>query len=123
MAVFKRPADAFHAIAEAQMALAQPGSTAQRLELKAGLHFGPCIAVNLNDRLDYFGTTVNLASRLVDMSSGQDLVLSDEFHDDPEVSVLLEDDELGARVEPHVTTSLKGFEDEAIRVWRVGIPR
>ena len=23
--------------------------------LKLGLHEGPCIAVNLNDRLDYFG--------------------------------------------------------------------
>ena len=33
------------------------------LQLKAGLHTGPCIAVTLNDRLDYFGSTVNLAAR------------------------------------------------------------
>src|SRR5262249_54058128 len=32
--------------------------------LKLGLHDGPCIAVTLNDRLDYFGGTVNLAARL-----------------------------------------------------------
>ena len=34
------------------------------LQLKAGIHTGPCIAVTLNDRLDYFGSTVNMAARL-----------------------------------------------------------
>ncbi len=44
--------------------------------LKLGLHDGPCIAVNLNNRLDYFGGTVNLAARLQDQSRGGDLVVS-----------------------------------------------
>jgi len=34
------------------------------LTLKIGLHEGPCLAVTLNDRLDYFGQTVNIASRV-----------------------------------------------------------
>jgi hypothetical protein len=33
------------------------------LLLKIGIHEGPCLAVNLNDRQDYFGQTVNIASR------------------------------------------------------------
>ena len=34
------------------------------LLLKIGLHEGPCLAVVLNDRQDYFGQTVNIASRV-----------------------------------------------------------
>ena len=34
------------------------------LLLKIGIHEGPCLAVMLNDRQDYFGQTVNIASRV-----------------------------------------------------------
>jgi class 3 adenylate cyclase len=34
------------------------------LILKIGIHEGPCIAVMLNDRQDFFGQTVNIASRV-----------------------------------------------------------
>jgi class 3 adenylate cyclase len=34
------------------------------LTLKIGLHEGPCLAVTLNERLDYFGQTVNIAARV-----------------------------------------------------------
>ena len=34
------------------------------LILKIGIHEGPCIAVTLNERQDYFGQTVNIASRV-----------------------------------------------------------
>ncbi|MBG9386615.1 adenylate/guanylate cyclase domain-containing protein [Caenimonas aquaedulcis] len=34
------------------------------LTLKIGIHEGPCLAVTLNDRLDYFGQTVNIAARV-----------------------------------------------------------
>jgi class 3 adenylate cyclase len=34
------------------------------LMLKIGMHEGPCLAVMLNDRLDYFGQTVNIAARV-----------------------------------------------------------
>src|SRR5208282_4388711 len=33
------------------------------LLLKIGIHEGPCLAVMLNDRQDYFGETVNIAAR------------------------------------------------------------
>jgi class 3 adenylate cyclase len=34
------------------------------LTLKIGIHEGPCLAVMLNERQDYFGQTVNIASRV-----------------------------------------------------------
>jgi class 3 adenylate cyclase len=59
------------------------------LVLKLGLHEGPCIAVTLNDRLDYFGSTVNLAARLQGESRGGDIVLSDGLAANPGADALL----------------------------------
>jgi class 3 adenylate cyclase len=58
--------------------------------VKLGLHCGPCIAVTLNDRLDYFGRTVNLAARLQGESRGGDIVLSQAMANDPALATLLE---------------------------------
>ena len=46
------------------------------LIVKIGIHEGPCLAVTLNERQDYFGQTVNLAARLQGESRGGDIVLS-----------------------------------------------
>jgi len=46
--------------------------------------------VTLNDRLDYFGRTVNLAARLQNESRGGDIVISEEMAQDPAVMILLE---------------------------------
>jgi class 3 adenylate cyclase len=43
------------------------------LLLKIGVHEGPCIAVTFNDRQDYFGQTVNIASRVQGLASSQEL--------------------------------------------------
>ncbi|MGD9744240.1 MAG: adenylate/guanylate cyclase domain-containing protein [Dongiaceae bacterium] len=57
--------------------------------IKLGLHVGPCIAVTLNDRLDYFGSTVNLAARLQGQSRGGDIVISEALAEEPGVRALL----------------------------------
>lgn len=41
------------------------------LLLKIGVHEGPCIAVAMNDRQDYFGQTVNIASRVQGLANAQ----------------------------------------------------
>ncbi|HYD04844.1 MAG TPA: adenylate/guanylate cyclase domain-containing protein, partial [Reyranella sp.] len=38
------------------------------LLLKIGIHEGPCLAVTLNERQDYFGQTVNIASRVQNLA-------------------------------------------------------
>lgn len=68
---------------------AETGEAATIL-VKIGLHCGPCIAVTLNDRLDYFGRTVNLAARLQGESRGGDIVLSQAMAADPAVTALLQ---------------------------------
>ena len=54
------------------------------LTLKIGIHQGSCFAVNLNDSLDYFGTTVNIVARVQRESQGGDVVVTDEVYQDPE---------------------------------------
>ena len=41
------------------------------LMLKIGIHEGPCLAVMLNERQDYFGQTVNIASRVQHLASSR----------------------------------------------------
>jgi class 3 adenylate cyclase len=50
---------------------------------------GPCLAVRANDRLDYFGSTVNLSARLQARAENGQLVVTRELAAQPEVSDLL----------------------------------
>lgn len=118
MAVFRRPAGAMRAFLRAQQVLAAPSAGQRPLLLKVGIHSGPCIAVTLNGRLDYFGCTVNLAARLEGLSSGGDVVISSAVHADPEVAEMLygADSELTAA---SFEKMLKGFDEEQFKLWRV----
>lgn len=100
MAAFGDPAHAVRAAIAMQAAIA-----GQSLVLKLGVHKGPSVVVTLNDRLDYFGSTVNLAARLQGQSRGGDIVLSRAVADDPAVKSVLS--EMPAREE---TVDLKGFD-------------
>lgn len=50
-----------------------------RLQLKIGMHVGPCIVVTLNRRLDFFGETVNIAARLNGIAQGDEAILSESI--------------------------------------------
>jgi class 3 adenylate cyclase len=130
MAIFPRPVPALRAMlaAQRQLALAQsappwdgptgiaplPGP----LALKAGVHYGPCIAINQNERLDYFGTTVNVAARLCGLCTGTDLVISEAVGKDPEVVAWLA--EPATRIQTAIErTSLRGIAGETFEVCRV----
>jgi len=84
MASFGDPANAVRAALAMQARIAQ-----HDLVLKLGVHVGPSVVVNLNDRLDYFGSTVNMAARLQGQSEGGDIVVSRAVADDPAVKPLL----------------------------------
>jgi len=85
-----------------QAAASQPAD--HDLVLKLGIHAGPSVMVTLNDRLDYFGSTVNMAARLESQSQGGDIVLSRAVADDPAVQAMLAD--IPKREEQ---VALKGF--------------
>jgi class 3 adenylate cyclase len=118
MAVFRSPAGAVRAMLEVQNRLASPPAGMQPLSLKAGLHTGPCIAVTLNDRLDYFGSTVNMAARLEGQSTGDDVVISSAVYSDPQVRDLLIDPKEGFSAS-RFEMPLKGFDVEQFELWRV----
>lgn len=118
MAVFRSPAGAVRAMLHAQKKLAAPSVETRPLSLKAGVHTGPCIAVTLNDRLDYFGSTVNMAARLEAQSTGEDIVISSAVYYDPEVRELL-GDAAGGFSADRFEMPLKGFDNERFELWRV----
>ena len=119
MAAFREPALAVRAALAVQHDAAAYNETAGEdggpLVVKLGLHTGPCIAVTLNDRLDYFGSTVNLAARLEGQSRGGDIVLSEQVRDDPAVRALLAGTPSPLLAE---AAEMKGFAGE-IRYWRL----
>ena len=57
--------------------------------LKVGIHVGPCVAVTLNERLDYFGTTVNIAARVEHEARGGETILTEIVRADEDVAELL----------------------------------
>ncbi len=118
MAVFRGPAGAVRAMLQAQLRLGSPPEGMTPLFLKAGVHTGPCIVVTLNDRLDYFGSTVNLAARLEGQSTGDDVVISTAVYSDPEVRVLLGNPDQGLSA-TRFEMALKGFDEEYFELWRV----
>jgi class 3 adenylate cyclase len=72
----------------------------------------------MNDRLDYFGSVVNMAARLERLSSGEDVIISDAVRHDPEVEEILSGPENQLVPEPF-EAQLKGFDEEQFNLWRV----
>lgn len=104
MASFTDPAQAVRAAVAMQAGIAASATVSRDLVLKVGVHAGPSVVVTLNGRLDYFGSTVNMAARLQGQSAGDDIVLSHAVASDPAVRAMLAD--VPQREE---TVMLKGF--------------
>src|SRR6201995_4913322 len=60
------------------------------LIIKVGIHEGPCLAVMLNERQDYFGQTVNIAARVQSLSTSQEIHVTAPVIDAPGVAVILQ---------------------------------
>jgi class 3 adenylate cyclase len=131
MAAFARPEDGLAAAVEMQREVAafnrdhpiEDGANGSGgpITIKLGLHQGPCIVVTFNDRLDYFGSTVNLAARLQGQSKGGDIVLSAELAADPAVSPMLERLEREGTAAQRDQAALKGF-DRPLPFHRLNFP-
>ena len=118
MAVFRRPVSAVRAMVKSQAILSNPANGERPLQLKAAIHAGHSIAVTLNERLDYFGTNINIAARLEKFSQGNDLILSDFAFCDPEVQAYVNDAAAPLAASPF-EAQLKGFDDERFALWRI----
>ncbi|MEX2614916.1 MAG: adenylate/guanylate cyclase domain-containing protein [Alphaproteobacteria bacterium] len=107
MAAFHDPADAVRAAIRVQQGVREFNreSSGENIVIKLGVHCGPCIAVTLSERFDYFGSTINMAARLQGESNGGDIVLSEDVVKDPAVAEMLAAYPLEA-----VESRFKGFD-------------
>jgi class 3 adenylate cyclase len=119
MAVFSNLSEALAAVRAMHEQLGKMNSTRNlRLQLKSALHAGPCLAVNANEKLDFFGSVVNLAARLVGSCAGNELVVADEIFRRPETQEFLREVRQSAVADKE---QFAGF-PEPIRIWRIAMP-
>jgi class 3 adenylate cyclase len=113
MATFIRPEHAL--VAGLRMRAAMDKLNAERgtkdLVVKIGIHEGPCLAVMLNERQDYFGQTVNIASRVQSLSTSQEIHITGPVIDAPGVATILEKEALRP-IQKHA--ALRGIADKVL---------
>jgi class 3 adenylate cyclase len=89
MAAFHDPIDALEA-ARRILARFPAGRPDTSIRLRISLNTGPCIAVNLNSAIDYFGRTVNLASKLQALAEAGQVAFPRRLRQLPGVTAYLE---------------------------------
>jgi class 3 adenylate cyclase len=92
MATFPAPERGMAAVLRMREAMRGLGGERGRedLLLKIGIHEGPCLAVTLNDRLDYFGQTVNIAARVQGLATAHSIFATEPVVRDTATAQLLE---------------------------------
>ena len=85
------------------------GHNADDLLLKIGIHEGPCLAVILNDRQDYFGQTVNIAARVQALADSRSILATGSVVAYPQTSNLLKTRGLDPVAQ---SRALRGIADE-----------
>jgi class 3 adenylate cyclase len=113
MATFIRPEHAI--VAGLRMRAAMDKLNAERsrddLVVKIGIHEGPCLAVMLNERQDYFGQTVNIAARVQGLSTSQAIHITGPVIDAPAVAALLDKESI---VPIQKQAALRGIADKIV---------
>jgi class 3 adenylate cyclase len=94
MASFVHSDDAVKCVLDALrefQGLSVGGDGPQKIRVKFGIHRGPVLLVNLNGRVDYFGSTVNTAARIQHCAGGNEVTFSMEaLESSPAANTLLE---------------------------------
>jgi class 3 adenylate cyclase len=113
MATFVRPEQALAAGLRMRAAMEQlnveRGTT--DLVVKIGIHEGPCLAVMLNERQDYFGQTVNIAARVQGLSNSQAIHVTGPVINADAVTAMLEKAAI-TPIEKHA--ALRGIADKML---------
>ena len=106
MATFPTPDRAMAAALKMREALQ---NLKDELLLKIGIHEGPCLAVSLNDRQDYFGRTVNIAARVQGLATSRSIFATSPVVTDRQASKLLQSNGIAATPEKR---SLRGIANQ-----------
>jgi class 3 adenylate cyclase len=93
MATFPTPERALRAAMRMREAMREINESrgSDDLALNIGLHEGPCLAVMLDDRQDYFGQTVNVASRVQGLADPGAVLATKPIIESSEVARLVKD--------------------------------
>jgi class 3 adenylate cyclase len=114
MATFPTPDRALAAALRMREAMKTLGGEHGDLLLKIGIHEGPCLAVALNDRQDYFGHAVNIAARVQGLAVSQRIFASSPVVEHPQSLRLLKSKRLKPKSQLYalagVGNSLKVYE-------------
>jgi class 3 adenylate cyclase len=106
MATFTSPVDALDAaIRMIERCRTRHGDLG--LGAKLGIAAGPCLAVRANDRIDFFGTTVNMAARLQAKAEGGQIVVTEDLAAHPDIR-----DRIAAYPRAPLKATLKGISAE-----------
>jgi len=91
MATFIKPEHALAAGLRMRAAMDKLNKERGREDLiiKVGIHEGPCLAVMLNERQDYFGQTVNIAARVQGLSVSHAMHVTGPVIESPAVADIL----------------------------------
>ena len=91
MATFETPDRAIAAAIRMREAMSDLGAERQHqsLSLKMGIHEGSCLAVTLNAQQDYFGQTVNIASRVQGLAASRSIVVTESVVENAKARSLL----------------------------------
>jgi len=106
MATFPTPDRAVAAALRMRVAMRDLGAD---LILKIGIHEGPCLAVMLNERQDYFGQTVNIASRVQGLATSPAIFATGRVVGNSESARLLESSGLTPTAKDH---TLRGIAEK-----------
>jgi class 3 adenylate cyclase len=111
MATFATPDRALAAALRMRKEMARINAERQNedLLLKIGIHEGPCLAVTLNDRQDYFGQTVNIAARVQGLASSRAIYVTEPVVNDKKTAHILEISGLHPTMQ---RKALRGIADE-----------
>ncbi|NJK66633.1 MAG: adenylate/guanylate cyclase domain-containing protein [Microcoleus sp. CSU_2_2] len=85
MASFINNEQAIMAAADAVASFREYNSTRQQeewIQVRIGIHRGTALLVNLNNSSDYFGSTVNKAARIQNLSKSDEVSFSEEVYND-----------------------------------------
>jgi class 3 adenylate cyclase len=114
MATFLTPVDALQAGLDMLDELEAFNRTiGEDLILKIGIHRGHCIAVNLNERQDYFGQAVNIAARVQALADADEIYLSQAAYNFPGIPDVLASHHVASE-----QANVKGVR-EALQVFKV----
>lgn len=88
LATFNDPLKATAAACDLPRAV-QPSDQERGLDVRAALHTGPAMVTMLNDRLDYFGSTVHATTQLLELAQPGHFLTTNAITSNPEVSRLI----------------------------------